>query len=787
MVKLSSEVGSDRDREEFRELRCLADFIRSFVHVRRAASVAEVCDEASRFIDPHRASEDNRVRPLISLLCEVGDIGAGRVRGEQLLFALPERRVELPDGRVIGLGDHGMPIARKGEDLFPATSSPATHSFLEYLLEIDDAPPTQVVRTVAAAGTWEEASEIPNGLMRALALCGSFDPIAKSWSIEQPSADFINEWLGLGEDSVESGGAVGLDPAQRRVIQAPADCRLLVEAGPGSGKTFVACRRIASLVEHEGLAPSRILVLSFTRVAIAELRDRVAALSSFAATAAVHTRTFDSFAARLLGAAGQLVRGGHEATIRAATRLLVRRDPLVQDIVSGFEHVFIDEAQDLVGDRKAFCVALLEMLSPACGVTVLGDPAQAIYGYQASDDDKKSFVESVREQPDFAMIRLEKDHRTRTPLLGDMFADCRALLLSPASNQRAKYFDVRDRIQAAAKESGVSGFAGHASTTRGLILTRSRGALISAAEELRAQDRQFRMRVPDRPTHIEGWIGATLGGLPGTERITKDGFAALFDELEPDSGRPLDECWEILCELDGEAKNHIVVANVAEGLEDPMLEIVRDHEGSAGPLLSTIHAIKGRESGRVFLLLTRAPNGNNVDWDEEAKTLYVGATRASAELRTGWINPTRYYRTGRPERYWAPRAGYRMLEIGLDGDLLDWADLLRDGIIPRPREAIASIWSAVRMQSSLTATRNKDGRYILHLEDDSNQPLGCLSETFVETVRGITQADEGSTGPQTIDAIAISGATTVSSSGVTGNSPPIGLMPLLSGFCRINR
>ncbi len=628
---------------------------------------------------------------------------------------------------------------------------------------------------------------MPKALLRALALCGDFDPATKSWSITDVNASFINDWLGIQPESHSPVDAAGADPGQQRVIEAPANARLVVEAGPGSGKTFVACARIASLVERGQVVPSRVLVLSFTRVAVAELRDRVAPLNPSAAPPAIHTRTFDAFAARLLSAAGQSVRGGHDASIRAATRLIARRDPLVLDIVSRFEHVVIDEAQDLVGDRKAFCDAIVNALPEGCGVTVLGDPAQAIYGYQVTNGDRRAFVETICARVGFSIIRLEQDHRTKTPALGGMFAECREELLSAASDQRARYFEVRDRIQLAAVESGVSAFAGHASTTRGLILTRGRGALITAAEALRYQGRKFRISVPNRPLHIEAWIGATLGGLPGNERLSRDGFAALFDELAPSCDRDFAECWEILRKLEGATGPHIVVSNIAEALEDPLLEIVRDHEGSTGPLLSTIHAIKGRESDRVFLLLTKAPTGEDVDWDEEARTLYVGATRASGELRTGWITPTKYFRTGRPERYWAPRAGYRMLEIGLDGDLLSWADLVKEGLVSKPRETVAAIWAAARAQSSIRGMRNKAGQYILSLGDENSTPLGCLSATFLETLHAISRGDPESLGPDTVDAIAVSGATTVFSAAVTGNSPPIGLMPLLSGFCRVDR
>ena len=62
------------------------------------------------------------------------------------------------------------------------------------------------------------------------------------------------------------------------IIDAPATWQLVI-AGPGAGKSAVACQRVAFLVD-EGVPASRILLVSFTRTAIAELRDRIVAYAS---------------------------------------------------------------------------------------------------------------------------------------------------------------------------------------------------------------------------------------------------------------------------------------------------------------------------------------------------------------------------------------------------------------------------------------------------------------------------------------------------------------------------
>ncbi len=52
----------------------------------------------------------------------------------------------------------------------------------------------------------------------------------------------------------------------------------LVLAGPGSGKTLVITHRIKKLIEEYGADPGRILVITFTRAAVAEMRTRFEAL-----------------------------------------------------------------------------------------------------------------------------------------------------------------------------------------------------------------------------------------------------------------------------------------------------------------------------------------------------------------------------------------------------------------------------------------------------------------------------------------------------------------------------
>lgn len=239
-----------------------------------------------------------------------------------------------------------------------------------------------------------------------------------------------------------------------------------VIAGPGSGKTMVLTWRVRHLMEHDGIAHSRILLLTFSNRAAMELRDRlgrhlrepvmVSTMHSFGLQILAEHRDYfgrsagfriagddervrlvrgiagdDGDTRKLLGIIESVKTGGNPGSdpggvvdryneklqgadafdlddLISLPVMMLEGSEAVADLYrSQYTHLLLDEAQDINAMQYRLIRALAGPGSPH--LFVVGDPDQSIYGFRGAG--AKFMEELMRLYPCAATVSLKKSFR----------------------------------------------------------------------------------------------------------------------------------------------------------------------------------------------------------------------------------------------------------------------------------------------------------------------------------------------------------------------------------------
>lgn len=475
----------------------------------------------------------------------------------------------------------------------------------------------------------------------------------------------------------------GWDAEQRNVIEAAADTRLIVEAGPGTGKTAVACARLAHLISKEDVEPSNTWMISFTRTAVAEIRAR---LHSYVGDAsfAIRIATIDSHA--------WSIHSGHDPNARLTRSYeeninrvidLLKLDEDVADELSQIEHVVIDEAQDLVGQRSDLIEELVRRLPSDCGVTVFADEAQAIYGF--SDDTigrrrgegakpGKALLDrlSAERSLGFETLILKEIYRTTSPGLRKIFSDLRKDVLDKNRHRNGLHADTAERIRELADRQGLKRIKVADFTRDDLLLFRTRGEVLMAAQFC---DLPLRLRLSGYGATLPAWLAMCFWDFLEPylgERHFLDLWAARIESKAAPQYGPA-EAWQHLLRIAGRNDGSVDMQKLRRrlGQARPPLELTLSEYGLQGPIVGTIHASKGREASNVVLLLPKGAEFDSVeDEAEEARVLFVGATRARTSLIVGESNAFRASTLGSGRVFRSVNYGKStMVEVGREGDI----------------------------------------------------------------------------------------------------------------------
>ena len=546
----------------------------------------------------------------------------------------------------------------------------------------------------------------------------------------------INKHWGL--KVVFGKGELDWTKEQLEIIEADEDRRIVVNAMPGAGKTAVACAKISHLID-KGVSASQIWLLSFTRTAVQELRNRIA---SFAKededVIGVKIATIDSRAWQLRfgmrDGQGKNLFHDYDLSISEALKLIKENPEDYEQAFGDIAHVIIDEAQDITSVRLQLIEEIVRMLPPTCGITIFGDEAQAIYGFTSDEESKEeksktkgqNYLKVLRERylEDFDFRQLHSMHRTENEALQRLIDDLRLNIQVDSPEDVISQQGATKKINESADTTGIKF---NAAELEGLddtlILFRRRSDVLQACNFANQSNIKHRIRMGGLSVMCRSWIGQIFYGNT-SEFISQEEFEKLWDA----EGDAILGCGDTAFSAFSKLKS---VANQsgkislkklrnAVSRSVPPVDLCVADLGVDGPILGTIHASKGREAENVRLFISPTINQKASDEEkaEETRVLFVGASRAKGSLSVGngyvfggsTLNGRSFKRTKKDKK----RA---QVEIGKDGDFDIYSVVNRKNVTDREANELQK--KLVQLLSSgskdVVACQNSHNNFIYDL------------------------------------------------------------------------
>ncbi len=263
--------------------------------------------------------------------------------------------------------------------------------------------------------------------------------------------------------TAEKSATPELNREQQAAVNSSAK-RIIVTAGPGTGKTFTMVASLRRLLERDRISPEKLCAITFTNRAAEEIRTRLD--RGGVDIEQMFIGTFHAFCLHrleqnrnkpvIIGPESREVMlkqlfpelkkkelkklqkqisnyfldGGATDNLRITIYLaeLTRRkyidldgiipefnsrlnaDPdFLEQVSRNISYLFVDEFQDI--NRSQY--ELVEILAPYCSIFVIGDPDQAIYGFRGSD---LEFFFKFSAGPETESLALSRNYRS-APLI----------------------------------------------------------------------------------------------------------------------------------------------------------------------------------------------------------------------------------------------------------------------------------------------------------------------------------------------------------------------------------
>jgi superfamily I DNA/RNA helicase len=427
-----------------------------------------------------------------------------------------------------------------------------------------------------------------------------------------------------------------LSTEQIDIVDLPLNDKLLVTAGPGTGKTYTLVARLAHLIQENDIAPGHeLLVLSFSRAAVRELRNRCAAVGGDLSY--VNITTFDSYATKLLSwiePDGIWISESYDGRIEHAIELI--QSGQTDDFLCEIKHIFVDEIQDLVGIRAKFVKTILEAVN--AGFSLFGDPAQGIYNFQLDNPAEREIgsaelYEWVRKNFKSELVekKLTENYRAATN------AAKTALWAGDRLNREAPDFEnIYDCLTTDLWELTVFGnhrnFADRLKKVKGTVavLCRNNGQALMLSRKLHEFKIEHVLKRGADDRMIPTWIARVLSHAKNS-LLSKAAFAdfCLEEGIEESE---IEEKWQILKKAEGESTRNLDLSILNIKCRRSSIPDWINEERTLPIVVSSIHRAKGLEFETVIIAAHEGFEDEAEYIAEECRNLYVAMTRPKRNL-----------------------------------------------------------------------------------------------------------------------------------------------------------
>ena len=424
-----------------------------------------------------------------------------------------------------------------------------------------------------------------------------------------------------------------LSKRQKEIIDDNSSANIVVLAGPGSGKTKVLVHKLASLLLLERVKSDQLLMLTFSRSAAMEFKERLVNLVGNLGFM-VKIQTFHSFCFDILGRVGSL--DNSDTVISEAISLIESGEVETSQITKSV--LVIDESQDMDAEQYKL-VQLLMRHNEDIRVIAVGDDDQNIYEFRNSSSE---YMQKIITEHNANQYELLENYRSLQNIVrfSNSFAEKipNRLKVSPivAVNTVSGLVKIYKHTHSFMEVPLVDQLLrDHYSGTKAILTATNRGTYFLIGKLLKDGVQAHLVQSND------GFRLFDLYGIRSFYNEIKKHFENTEDSIISD------EIWdsgkEFIDASFGNSEDHDFICSVIRRFEllnpDKYVSDLYEYlveskmedfeeENQNAVVVSTMHRAKGKEFDNVYILLEK----KDVWSAQDLRVLYVAMTRAKKTL-----------------------------------------------------------------------------------------------------------------------------------------------------------